>query len=1306
MSISQLFYGRKSVSKDVRRRRGHLSSSRRPPARGLRFEPLECRALLSTLTVVNTNDTGLGSLRWAIEEANASAGADTIEFNISTGDPNFVDVDSALPGGDATPDAFVIKPLSILPALSDASGGTTIDARTQTAFTGDTNPFGPEIVLDGSAITVGVNGLHLSSDNNQVHGLNIQQFGQSGVQIEGDGNIVTGCYIGTDATGTLPLRNHDGIEVRNASHTMIGGTAPGAGNVIAGNALHVWITGSDASNNTVQGNRIGTDASGTVAVTNGWLTGTNDDGVVIEAGAHHNLIGGSEPGAGNVISGHWEQAIWIRGASPSNRIEGNRLGTNAAGTALLAEDSLRQGNIRGVLIQDSPDIEIIDNVASGNYTGIEITGATSTGHVIQGNRIGTDITGTIPLGNVGYGINISGSPGVLIGGTTEAQRNIISANGRSGIHVGGETAEGTVIQGNYIGNDVTGTQDLGNGYGVRIVGAPRTLVGGSGTGAGNLISGNNIAVAIGGAAATGNRVQNNIIGADMTGLAALGNAGGVVLTAGAHHNFIGTDGDGIADDREGNLISGNSAYGVLFWQAGTENNVLAGNLIGTDATGLAAMPNAAGVYIFNGAARNLVGTNADGVSDDLERNIVSGNVNGISIVADPWTPTGADGNTIAGNYIGTDITGAAALGNTSNGIHISWSRGAVGASDPHAPTGNIIGGTNPAQRNIISANGDNGIYAHPAVETVIQGNFIGTDVTGTVALGNGGVGVVIENSSQNVVGGTTSDARNIISANGNHGVAISGRNGTGNLVEGNYIGVDVTGTQPLGNSVSGIVIADSSGHTIRGNVSSDNGDSGVYLVGVTTSNNVVEGNFLGTDATGAFDLGNTLMGVFLLRATTTTLRDNLISGNDNAGISISAVSTDNLIESNLIGTDATGSAALGNLFGISGLGSSNRIAGNVISGNTNDGVRIDALNILDGRGSGNVVQGNLVGVGLDGETAVGNGRDGVRIWRGAHENVIGFDADGIDNPSEANVIAHNGGQGVNVFDDASVGNMIRGNSIHSNVGLGIDLGGDGVTPNDAGDPDIGPNNLQNFPVISRVESGATTRVVGSFNGAPSTTLTLDFYANSAADPSGFGEGQRWLGSAQVTTDTAGDADFNVLLAATTVSGEVITATATAPDGSTSEFSGDDVVARPPVQIDIKPGGDPNSVNLIEQGLIAVAILTTDSFDASQVDATSVVFAGAHAVHSALEDTDGDGDLDLILHFEIQETNLADVYAQLLADDIDENDILDSNHQTATISLTGETATDEYFEAFDDLDLFLSGKNLRDFLDDLVIAGVI
>ena len=142
-----------------------------------------------------------------------------------------------------------------------------------------------------------------------------------------------------------------------------------------------------------------------------------------------------------------------------------------------------------------------------------------------------------------------------------------------------------------------------------------------------------------------------------------------------------------------------------------------------------------------------------------------------------------------------------------------------------------------------------------------------------------------------------------------------------------------------------------------------------------------------------------------------------------------------------------------------------------------------------------------------------------------------------------------------------------------------------------------------------------------------------------------------------------------------------------------------------VEIDIKPGSDLNPVNLASNGVIAVAIFTTADFDASLVNASTVVFAEASAVHGALEDVDGDGDLDMVLHFRVQDTNLADWYARLLAEDI-EDGVLDSNHQTASVSLTGKTATDEYFAGFDDVDLFLSGKNLRDFLKELAAAGLI
>ena len=146
----------------------------------------------------------------------------------------------------------------------------------------------------------------------------------------------------------------------------------------------------------------------------------------------------------------------------------------------------------------------------------------------------------------------------------------------------------------------------------------------------------------------------------------------------------------------------------------------------------------------------------------------------------------------------------------------------------------------------------------------------------------------------------------------------------------------------------------------------------------------------------------------------------------------------------------------------------------------------------------------------------------------------------------------------------------------------------------------------------------------------------------------------------------------------------------------------------PVEIDIRPGSDSNVVSLMGNGQIAVAIITTDLFDAAQVNASSVIFAGAFANNSVLEDVDGDGDLDLLLHFRIADTNLQEIYAGLLADDLkdDEDGILDSNRQEAEVTLTGETVDQVMIEGMDKLDLFLAGKRLRDLLDELAAAGVI
>jgi hypothetical protein len=363
---------------------------------------------------------------------------------------------------------------------------------------------------------------------------------------------------------------------------------------------------------------------------------------------------------------------------------------------------------------------------------------------------------------------------------------------------------------------------------------------------------------------------------------------------------------------------------------------------------------------------------------------------------------------------------------------------------------------------------------------------------------------------------------------------------------------------------------------------------------------------------------------------------NVISGNGLYGVRLIGGSG-NRVQGNLIGTDVTGTRALGNgTFGVtieSGLD-------NLIGGATPG-----ARNVISANGTGvavlvnqTSVQGNLIGTDVTGSAALGNG---IGVLITGSNNTIGGTAAG-----EGNTIAFNTGAGVSVEGEGTggSGNRIRGNSIHSNGGLGIDLGGDGVTPNDPVDTDSGPNNLQNFPVLSRALAGATTRLAGTLKAQPNTTFTLDFYASAVADPSGFGEGQRYLGSTVVTTDASSTARFDVVLAAPTVLGEVVAATATDPTGNTSEFSRVALVAQE-VAVDVKPGDLGNVLNLNSNGVLVVAVLTTPEFDASTIavsDLSRIRFGDANGegrvspLTAALEDVDGDGDLDLLLRFSTQE----------------------------------------------------------------------
>jgi uncharacterized repeat protein (TIGR01451 family) len=385
----------------------------------------------------------------------------------------------------------------------------------------------------------------------------------------------------------------------------------------------------------------------------------------------------------------------------------------------------------------------------------------------------------------------------------------------------------------------------------------------------------------------------------------------------------------------------------------------------------------------------------------------------------------------------------------------------------------------------------------------VEGCYIGTSANGAAQLGNGEQGVSISGNSNNTIGGTTTAARNVISGNGGAGVLILGP-ASNNLVQGNYIGTNAAGTAAFGNS----------------------GD-GVEMLSAT---NTVTNCSIGGTAAGA---------------------GNLISGNSGSGIQFFGVGTGNLVQGNLIGTNVSGTAALGNV--VNGvvitdatgttIGGSVATATNVISGNGSEGVRIN-----NAPATGNAVKGNRIGTRSDGTTALANFGDGVIVINSASSNTIGGAA------GEGNIIAFNHGAGVRI--DSGTGNSILANAIFANQNLGIDLTPAGVTANDNGDGDSGANNLQNFPVLQTANSvaGGGSNVQGTLNSTASATFTVQFFANDSCDASGNGEGQLFLGSTTVTTNAGGNATINATLTGAATTGQVITATATNAQGSTSEFS--------------------------------------------------------------------------------------------------------------------------------------------------------
>lgn len=379
--------------------------------------------------------------------------------------------------------------------------------------------------------------------------------------------------------------------------------------------------------------------------------------------------------------------------------------------------------------------------------------------------------------------------------------------------------------------------------------------------------------------------------------------------------------------------------------------------------------------------------------------------------------------------------------------------------------------------------------------------------------------------------------------------------GARGIVEGCFVGTDEMGTVAVANGEAGVRV-DGNDARIGGALpAARNLISGNVVAGidVTGAHATILGNVVGLDASGTAEVQNG-RGVRIVGPDAVVgeagAPPNLISGNGSFGVQILAGGDGAVVLGNLIGTDAAGVLDRGNgsdgilvqnatdvVIGAAGLG-------NVVAGSGRNGIQLDGA-------SGARVVANRVGTDAGGTVDLGSGNDGILV------DTNGAWIDG-------NVVAFNAGDGVGLPPATATAVRITGNAIFENVGLGIDLESNGVTANDADDGDTGSNGRQNFPVLATADSdGVTTGVAGTLTSTPGLTYRIEVFGNDECDTSEHGEGQRFLGGFDVTTNGAGVAAFDAIVPGPMIGGTVVTATATDPAGSTSEFSRCVVATGPP-----------------------------------------------------------------------------------------------------------------------------------------------
>ena len=1014
--------------------------SRRAPQRqrarlSLVVEQLEDRCVpsTSTFTVMNLNDGGPGSLRQAIMDANSHAGADVIDFNVA---------------------GTIRLTSAALPAITDT---VNIDGTSAPGFAGT-----PVIEVDYHSFA----GLQFNSGSagSALRSLALVNAAGAGVTINGDGGtLVAGNLIGLGLDGITAAGNSgDGLDLNASSGNTIGGTVAQDRNIISANQGN-GISISNSSGNQIVGNFIGTDGTGTLA------RGNAGNGILVTAGATGNTIGGSP---GNVISGSDANGVLINGAATQNTVSGNLIGLTASGNAALGNtlDGVQVQNANNNLIGQSNPVTGITyddaaNVSIQPVSGWQgIRGSDTSGqYLITGtsNANGLLFQGTMAGVGTSYAVNYPGASNSSVYGPNNLGNGVLQLVGTyRTANATGVTVNGFLFQGT--------TANLSQSAGYSTIDYPGAVYNYVHSTMGGLVVGNYDSPAshgsnglpLGPGHAFLYNIANKTFLTDIVFPGSLSNtAYGIWYNGGTSYTICGGYStvavNNFADQNQpigqAYLVDYNAATGTFSnWTSFSYPN---GNNYVTHFEGISSVEK--GVYTLSADSLQS-GTNnpAQGSFVTVARNAdgsfgtatwVNLNYPGPDPTTNITSSNSVYGNQVVGIVIGPQAT-LSFEATVNSGFQLS---------------------------NVISANGGNGIDLNAANNNQVAMNYIGTDVTGTLDLGNAGDGVLMTAGAMgNLIGGSATGGNdptnnvfvrppqgNLISGNAANGVFITGA-ATQNTLSGNFIGTAASGNSALGNTMDGVAIQNADGNSLLGcafqtdpfvfyNVISGNGGNGLR---VTNSNNTtIQANFFGIGADNNTAVGNHLSGVVVEGTSANTVMGgpiplgNVDAANGQNGIVVKDTASGFTSYNTFCGLAAfSDNLNLGN--GQDGMlitstGANILIRTNVITRNGNDGIEIS------GAAQGVHVNGNIIGLNTQGKVPMGNIHNGLEVDGNASGIVIGGPQLTF-NIIPYNVIAANGGNGVaidgsaiNIQVDASyIGTDLTGTAAFGNGQAGVYLG--------------------------------------------------------------------------------------------------------------------------------------------------------------------------------------------------------------------------------------------------------------------------